>query len=240
MIILQLQLVRYSTSIFTPTEPDRTTTIAGPIERDALVASNLHEADYTTTPLSTTSISFQTYTKSVHKVAVSGSVPKKFKLPSGTKPALSILRGSLAMESGYVLLRKVWGYVTSDSYTEDQFNDSATSRANWTKVFKTIGKVIKVVAKVAEVVIPFLLTVVKKDKMRLMLEQGVSSLDDMGPEDARVMKFLRDRIDSRMLGTPSIKIIRKNSKRKPKRLMGATGSGSSQKSHGRKKTGKGQ
>jgi hypothetical protein len=114
---------------------------------------------------STESVVVPTYNVKSTTVTVKAGEPKKLVIT--TKPRCTV-RYSAYSSLNNVLCTKYYGYLESDSYKEVQEQSvNATTRAiEWNKVFSTIGKVIKVISTVAEVLIPVLAAVVKERPTR--------------------------------------------------------------------------
>lgn len=107
------------------------------------------------------------YKKSVHRVKVNAGEPKFFKLPR-MKPHCYQVMLPTGSGSSSIKLMKVYGSIISDHYNEiDTPTPDALGKITWKKFFSTVGKVIKVIFEVSKVVIPFILTVVKDDKLEI-------------------------------------------------------------------------
>jgi hypothetical protein len=157
----------------------------------------------------------QVYTKKVHRVSVSAGVPKRFIVPGGCKPRVYIaVDKNISNPAGNQGLKvtKYWGQIVSDSYLETEVQEwNPVSRAiDWKTVFKTVGKVIKVIAKVTEVVVPFVMTLVVAD--------------ENSKRDERINKAIEQRLKSDAI-RPSDRQTRRSHSKSQKRLKSKRSSG---------------
>lgn len=97
-------------------------------------------------------------------VLVNAGEPRKVKIPGKASPRIVYVQelGAQAAKSGAFKIQKIWGYLKSDHFTESEVQDynPTLKSVDWKKVWTTVGKVVKVIAEVSKVVIPFLLTIV--------------------------------------------------------------------------------
>lgn len=108
-----------------------------------------------------------TYKSRETNLVVEGGVPLRVNVPAGSRPQVRVTTAANdvdVLKNGVLTVRKVWGKITFDSFVQRDVptTDAVTKAITWTKVFQTIGKVIKMVAKVAEIVIPFALAFAKQ------------------------------------------------------------------------------
>jgi hypothetical protein len=157
----------------------------------------------------------QAYTKKVHRVSVTSGVPKRFVVPSGYKPRIYIaMDKNISNPAGNQGLKvnKYWGQIVSDSYQEVDVQEwnPVTRAIDWKKVFKTVGKVIKVIAKVTEVVIPFVITLV--------------AAEENSKRDARINKAIEQRLKSDAIRS-SDRHLRSKQSKSQKRMKSKRSSG---------------